>query len=169
MRSLKRKRGESKMKLVPDTFKVPEKLEHPKFLIRKLCARDVYLDYMAVMSSIEVIKKTLGGDWPTSDLTFEDDLIDLAWHQREFEHKSSFAYTVMNNDETECLGCLYFFPAGTRGEAPKDAEVDVSFWVTQKGYNEGLYPILYTAIDEWLKSMWPFKDIHYTNAELPRK
>jgi hypothetical protein len=114
------------MKLVPDTFEVPEKLEHPKFLIRKLCARDVYLDYMAVMSSIEVIKKTRGGDWPSADLTFEDDLIDLAWHQREFEARSSFAYTVMNNDETECLGCLYIFPAGRRGEAPKEAEAEVS-------------------------------------------
>jgi hypothetical protein len=37
---------------------------------------------MAVMSSIDVIKKTRGGDWPTSDLTFEDDLIDLAWPAR---------------------------------------------------------------------------------------
>ena len=40
------------MKLVPDTFKVPEKIEFPKFIIRKLRASDVYLDYIAVMSSI---------------------------------------------------------------------------------------------------------------------
>jgi hypothetical protein len=45
------------MKLVPDTFEVPMKLEHPNFLIRKLCERDIYLDYLTLMSSIDVIKK----------------------------------------------------------------------------------------------------------------
>src|SRR3989304_7408461 len=102
------------MTFVPKDLKVTEKLKQTDFLIRKLCARDVYLDYLAVMSSIDVIQKTRGGSWPTKDLTFEDDLIDLAWHQREFEHKSSFAYTVVNKEGTECLGCLYFFKPGTR-------------------------------------------------------
>ncbi len=155
------------MNLVPESFLVPEKLEHPKFVIRKLTARDVYLDYLAVTSSIEVIKKTRGGNWPPKELTFEDDLIDLAWHQREFEHKSSLAYTVMNPDQTECLGCLYFYPAGYRAEAPENADVDVSFWVTQKAYDEGLYPELFKTIKDWLTKDWPFKNPHWTNKEIP--
>lgn len=157
------------MKLVPKDFKVPEKLEHPKFLIRKLCARDVYLDYIAVMSSIDIIKKTRGGSWPTPDLTFEDDLIDLAWHQREFEHKTSFAYTVMNPDELECLGCLYFYPPGWRKDESKGTDVDVSFWVTQKAYDQGLYTELYKTIKEWLAKVWPFQKPFWTNAQLPDK
>lgn len=156
------------MKFVPDDFKVPEKLVTPRFLIRKLCARDVYLDYMAVMSSIDAIKKARGGSWPTPDLSFEDDLIDLAWHQREFDHKSSFAYTVMNPDETECLGCLYFYSAGFRKAAPEGSDVDVSFWVTQKGYEQGLYEELYKAIKEWLAKDWPFKQPFWSNNELPK-
>ena len=51
----------------------------------------------------------------------------------------------------------------------REGHADVSFWVTQKGYNAGLYPLLYAAIDEWLKTTWPFKHVHYTNAELPDK
>ena len=39
------------MKFIPDDFKVPDKYVTQKFLIRKLCARDVYLDYMAVLSN----------------------------------------------------------------------------------------------------------------------
>ena len=155
------------MMLVPNTFDVPERLEHTHFLIRKLSARDVYLDYLAVMSSIDIILKTRGGDWPTYNLTFEDDFIDLAWHQREFENKSSFAYTIMNKSETECLGCVYFYPPGTRDKAPKEADVDVSFWVTKKAYENGLYPILYATIADWLKLAWPFQNIHYTNTKMP--
>jgi RimJ/RimL family protein N-acetyltransferase len=155
------------MQLVPDTFTVPEKLEHPKFLLRKLCMRDAYLDYLAVMTSIDVIQKTRGGRWPSPDLSFEDDLIDLAWHQREFERRSSFAYTVMNPDETECLGCVYFFPPDWRGADPKDADVDVSFWVTQRAYDQGLYQVLYKVITKWLRSSWPFKRIHFSNRVLP--
>lgn len=155
------------MKLVPDDFKVPEKLEHSKFIIRKLCFRDAELDYKAVMSSIDIIHKTQGGSWPSPDLSFEDDQIDLGWHQREFENRTSFAYTVMSPDETECLGCLYLNPPGYRSEKSKDADVDVSFWVTQKAYEEGLYSVLYNSLDSWLKSTWPFQKIAYTNIQLP--
>lgn len=156
------------MKLVPDSFQVPTKFEHSQFLIRKLCFNDAELDYKAVMSSVEIIKRTRGGDWPSASLSFEDDQIDLAWHQREFENKTSFAFTILTPDEKECLGCLYLYPSGYRNETSKDADVDVSFWVTQKAYDEGLYSTLYKTLDRWLKSIWPFKKIVYTNKELPK-
>ena len=156
------------MEIVSTAFNVPEKLETPEFVIRKLMYRDAKLDYEAVMSSIDIIKKTRGGDWPTPDLSLEDDQIDLAWHQREFENRTSFAYTVMNPDGTECLGCLYLYPPGHRDESSKEADVDVSFWVTQRAYDQGLYLILYKTLDSWLKSVWPFKNIVYTNTELPK-
>jgi hypothetical protein len=151
---------------IPQGFQVPERLDTPDFIIRKLCFSDANLDYEAVMSSIDIIKETRGGDWPSSDLTYTEDQIDLAWHQREFEHGSSFAYTVMSTDEKECLGCLYLYPPGYRSESSKDADVDVSFWVTQKAYDQGLYPRLYKVLDEWLKTTWPFKKIAYTNKKL---
>jgi hypothetical protein len=156
------------MKLIPDNITVPEKFETSKFRIRKLKAKDVYLDYLAVMSSIDIIKQTRGGDWPTPNLTFEDDLIDLAWHQREFEHQSSFAYTVMNLEETECLGCLYLYPPGFRKPAPENSDADISFWVTQTAYNQGLYPELYETIKNWLITDWPFKQPFWSNAEIPK-
>lgn len=154
--------------LVPKGFQVPEELKTQDFIIRKLCFSDTELDYKAVMSSIDIIKQTRGGNWPTSDLSFVDDQIDLGWHQREFENRTSFAYTVMSLDEKECLGCLYLYQPGYRNESSKDADVDVSFWVTQKGYDNGLYPILYKTLDNWLKSVWPFKKIVYTNIKLPK-
>ncbi len=153
-------------RLVPDDFNVPQSLETSKFRIRKLCARDVYLDYIAVMSSIDIIEQTLGEEgWPTRGLTLEEDLIDLAWHQREFEHRYSFAYTVMNLDETECLGCLYIFPP--QKNTPQDSDVDVSFWVTQKAYEQGLYAELYRTIKDWLAKDWPFQKPFWANRVIP--
>jgi len=154
-------------RLVPDTFDVPQRLEHPRFVARKLCAKDVYLDYIAVLSSIDLIRRTRGGKWPTPDLCIEDDLIDLAWHQREFELRSSFAYTVMNPTETECVGCFYLFPAGFRGKVPEACDVDVSFWVTQKAYDEALYLELYRSLKHWLAEKWPFKQVFWSNRDLP--
>lgn len=156
------------MKLVPDSFKVPKKLETPDFIIRKFNFSDAKLDYEAVISSIDIIKETRGGEWPSPQLSFEDDQIDLGWHQREFENRTSFAYTVMSPDEKECLGCLYLYPPGHRSKISKDGDVDVSFWVTQKAYNEGLYEDLYKTLDKWLKSVWPFKKIVYTNKEMSK-
>lgn len=155
------------MSFIPKDFKVPERAETDSFIIRKLCAKDAYLDYIAVMSSIEIIKQTRGGSWPYPELTFEDDLIDLAWHQREFEGGRSFALTVMNLDESACLGCVYIYPPGFRSEVAQEYDADISFWVTQKMYDSGFYNELYFFLKEWIKDKWPFTNPLWSNTVLP--
>lgn len=156
------------MRFLPDEYQVIESLETPHFRLRKLCARDLYLDYIAVMSSIDLIRRTRGGGkWPTPQLTIEDDLIDLAWHQREFESRSSFAYTVMNLDETECLGCVYIVPPRFRRNVPENADAIVTFWVTQTSYDKGLYVELYKTLKPWVEKDWPFKNPYWANLEIP--
>ena len=44
----------------------------------------------------------------------------------------------MNPDESECLGCFTSILLGFM-EAEKETDVDVSFWVTQSAYDQGLY------------------------------
>jgi hypothetical protein len=97
------------MKLVPDSFEVPDKLETSKFRLRMLKITDVGRDYDAVMTSVDHLKGVFGpsSHWPSADLTLEQDLIDLGWHQKEFQRRTSFAYAVMNPDESRCLGCVY--------------------------------------------------------------
>jgi len=153
--------------LVRDSYVPPERLVTPLFVCRKLCFADAEIDYRAVMSSIEVIQKTRGGDWPTPDLSLEDNRIDLAWHQREFENKSSFAFIVLTPDEKTSLGCFYFYQPGFRDADSRKGDVDVSFWVTQEAYDAGLYEVLYKTIREWLESSWPFSQPIYTNVMLP--
>lgn len=150
---------------VPPTFLAPEQRKLAEFGFYKLSARHVYLDYVAVMSSIDLIRKTRGGSWPTPELTFEDNLIDLAWHQREFEHQHSFAFTILSPDATTCLGCLYFYPPNFRKAAPQGAQVDVSFWVTQKAYEMGLFGKVKEAIETWLKEAWPWQSHFWSNEQ----
>jgi hypothetical protein len=72
----------------------------------------------------------------------------------------------MSLDGNKCLGCLYLYPPGFRTEATKNADVDVSFWVTQEAYDRGLYPVLYRTLRDWLKT-WPFRNVMFSNAEIP--
>lgn len=66
---------------VPTDFKVLDTLENEHFRIRMLSINDVVKDYDAVMSSIEHLKKMFPtSSWPSKDLTFEQNLIDLGWH-----------------------------------------------------------------------------------------
>ena len=155
------------MSLIPDSFVVPERHETDGFLFRKLCFSDTEDDYAAVMSSIDVINQTRGKDWPDSSLTFEEDQIDLAWHQREFEFRSSFAYVVYSPDESTYIGCFYLYPPGQRNERSANADVDVSFWVTQAAYEQGLYEKLYKELDTWLSAEWPFETLGYSNDVIP--
>lgn len=152
-----------------DNF-TPPQFESEKYRFRKLTANDAELDLLAVLSSIDIIHQTRGGDWPSEDLSLEDDRIDLSWHQREFEWGYSFAFTIMNPDETKCLGCIYFYPPGKglkKMSELGDSEVEVSWWITQEMYNKGEYRNVSNDIRNWVETEWPFKKIHWANKELP--
>jgi len=151
--------------LVQRDFKIPEFLETDKLRLRMLAVTDVVKDYDAVMTSIEHLQKTIpfGPDhkWPTKELTFEQDLIDLGWHQKEFQRRSSFAYTVMSLDEAKCLGCLYIYPSSN----PKyDAEIIL--WVRQSEVKDGLDEHLFSAVKRWMKDKWPFKNPGYPGRDV---
>ena len=94
-------------------------------------------------------------------LTFEQDLIDLGWHQKEFQRRTSFAYTVMNTEESQCLGCVYIDPTPKIGY---DAEVYL--WVRESEIENGLNSILYDAVKNWIEAEWPFKKVAYPGREI---
>lgn len=148
--------AQSTSPFVPSDFSVPEKLETPRFHLRMLTVNDVVKDYDAVMTSVDHLRGVFGpqSKWPSPDLTLEQDLIDLGWHQKEFQRRSSFAYTVMNPSGSECLGCVYIVPTTKRGY---DAEVYL--WVRKSEYDKGLDPALFEAVKRWIAETWPFKRV----------
>ena len=149
--------------LVPKDFAVPLRLEDSQFILRPLLITDVVKDYDAVMTSIEHLRGVFGPmskEWPTSALTLEQDLVDLGWHQKEFQRRSSFAYTVMRPDETMCLGCAYIYPCSREAY---DAEAYV--WVRSSHARELDQP-LFQAFKTWLKLSWPFENVAFPGREL---
>ncbi len=150
-------------KLVPDNFKVPEKLETKDFRLRMLTIDDLDKDYDAVMSSIDHLQGFFGprSSWPPKNLTYEQDLIDLGWHQKEFQMRSSFAYIVMSLDEKKYLGCMYIFPPIKKG-----FDAEVYMWVKKSEYDKGLDTILYKTVKDWIRKKWPFKKVAYPGRDI---
>lgn len=137
-------------------------LETDLFRLRPLTINDVVKDYDAVMTSVSHLMGVFGPEnkWPEG-LTFEQDLIDLGWHQKEFQRKTSFAYTVMNLDESECLGCVYIEPS----ENP-DFEAMAISWVRQSELAHGLDEKLFSAFKQWIAEKWLFKNVAFPGREI---
>lgn len=148
--------------LVSRDFEIPKELITEKFKLRMLKVSDVVKDYDAVMTSVEHLQGIFGerSKWPSKDLTFEQDLIDLGWHQKEFQNRSSFAYTMMNLDESQCLGCMYIFPS-----RDPNFEVDIFMWVRKSEFDKGLDQILFKTVKDWITDKWPFKKVRYPGRE----
>lgn len=150
---------------IPPEFKVPEKLETEQFRLRMLTINYVVKDYNAVMTSVDHLKGVFGltSNWP-KDLTLEQNIIDLGWHQKEFQRRTSFAYTVMNSDESLCFGCVYIDPS-----KKSDYDAEVYLWVRKSEFDKGLDPVLFDAVKEWITSEWPFKNVAYPGREVDWK
>jgi hypothetical protein len=155
--------AQSEDPFVPSDFNVPETLERPEFRLRMLTVNDVVKDYDAVMTSVDHLRGVFGpqSTWPRPDLTLEQDLIDLGWHQKEFQRRSSFAYTVMDPTESTCLGCVYIEPTTKRGY---DAEAYL--WVRKSEFDSGLDQKLLLAVKEWVAEKWPFEKVAYPGREI---
>ncbi|MFK7914302.1 MAG: hypothetical protein AB8B93_10345 [Pseudomonadales bacterium] len=154
--------AESPHPFVPDSFTAPAVMETPKYRLRTLTVNDVVKDYDAVMSSASHIKEVgPGSHWPT-DLTLEQNLIDLGWHQKEFQESRSFAYTVVDLDESRVIGCVYINPTRKVG-----FDAVVTLWTRppeQVSYiNED---ILREAVQQWLKKEWPFKAPAFPGSDI---
>jgi hypothetical protein len=150
------------VRFVPREFIVPTLLETDRFRIRPLTIHDVVKDYDAVMTSVEHLRAALPlWGWPPDNLTLEQDLIDLGWHQKEFQLERSFDYAVMSLDEQRLLGCVYVDPPEKVG-----AEAEITFWVRADEVATGLEAALEATIRPWIAEVWPFKRVIYPGRDL---
>ncbi|MFT4819688.1 MAG: hypothetical protein ACI8PP_001822 [Candidatus Pseudothioglobus sp.] len=131
------------------------------FKVRPLTVNDLVKDYDAVMSSVGHLNAVFDPNdtWPTADLTLEQDLIDLGWHQKEFQNRSSFTYTVMNPDESTCLGCVYIYPSQ---KAHYDASVFL--WIRQS-HSALLDDQLLLDVKTWIDAHWWFTSVAYPGRQ----
>jgi hypothetical protein len=132
--------------LVPDSFAVPGGLVTGRFRLRMLTVRDVVADF-------EAIRDRAPG------LTLEQNLIDLGWHQKEFQDRRSFAYTVVDpTDDGHVLGCAYIYPTDEPG-----FDALATCWVRREAAE--LDGELFEAFRAWLERDWPFGRVTYPGRD----
>ena len=178
----------------PADAPVPDELRTHEFLLRPLRATDVELDYDAVIASRELLLIHSSGRWPADGFALADNLADLEEHEREHEERVAFTYTVMNVDETRCLGCVYINPLrpmlrrlagrGDHAAVPgaedrpdddpawrdvRDDEAVVDFWVRPEGVAGDLDRRLLAALLAWFAREWPFSRVAFMANENQRR
>ena len=134
--------------LVPEGFAVPGGLEHERFRLRMLTVDDVVKDFDALCDRVNAA----GEPQPRFVETVRENLVDLGWHQKEFEVRRSFAYTVVAPDESQVLGCVYVDPSDTH-------DARVWMWVRSSAWEDGLDPVLESAVRDWIARDWPFASV----------
>jgi hypothetical protein len=144
-------------RIIPDDFTPPSRFGGTGFHLRMLTVHDVVKDFDAVTSAAGHLRGAMDPDstWPDG-LTLEENLIDLGWHQREFTIGHSFAYTVMNDDESRCLGCCYIYPSATPG-----CDTAAFYWARDPDFDTAL-----GATFRALVATFPFKRTEYPGREI---
>ncbi|MCY4371250.1 MAG: GNAT family N-acetyltransferase [bacterium] len=153
-------------RLIPLDMETPSGVETESFRIRPITIHDTIKDYDAVMTSVDHLRGCLfdSPGWPRHDLTLTQDMIDLAWHQKEGQRRRSFAFAVMSLDESVQLGCLYIEPPSKQG-----FDAEVSMWVRASEVDTGLDGDLYETVRRWVDDEWPFGRVAYPGREYTRE
>jgi hypothetical protein len=154
---------------LPPGWAAPPELHHEDIRASALTRDHLRDDVLGINASLELIRRTRGGSWPTEPVTEAFNYVDLVWHECEFREGYSFAYAVYNTAD-QYLGCAYLYPVGRR--TPLTAQllgfdVDVSWWVTPDAYRGGYYTMLYRALRDWVVIDFPFANPYYSNVEIP--
>ncbi|MBL8533425.1 MAG: GNAT family N-acetyltransferase [Betaproteobacteria bacterium] len=142
---------------------IPSGFREEGFVVRPLTIHDVVKDYDAVMSSRRTLRGLFGpgSGWPEEDLSLEQDLIDIAWHQKEFELRSTFAYTIVDAEESRSLGCVYLFPSRHPSH-----EAEAFYWVRDSIANTPLGRLIDRSVRRWISTEWPFRRIAFPGRDV---
>ncbi|MFW5655688.1 MAG: hypothetical protein ACOCYW_08625 [Roseicyclus sp.] len=126
---------------------LPREADLEGFRLTRLDPSVLDEDYAALMETGRGLAG-LWGDWP-SGLTREENAVDLAWHDREFTLRRSFAW-VVRDPGGRYLGCLYLFPEpGGRGAA------EVVTWIREAPDRAALLARVLAAVSAWIGPRLP--------------
>jgi hypothetical protein len=148
---------------LPDGFSHPRRLDLPTgHHLRPIRETDADIDYRAVMGSRERLWAKYGAawGWPPADMSYEADREDLARHERETAAQETFNYAVLDEEETELLGCVYIDPP--EDESPPGTDAVVSWWVVDGAAGTDLERALGELVPRWLAETWRFRSVDYS-------
>ena len=161
--------GLVKRLVLPRGYSPPTELTDQDIRARAISRADLHDDVHGINASLDLIRRTRGGAWPTEAVSEEHNYVDLVWHEAEFRDGHSFTYAVYDANG-RYLGCCYLYPMGTRTPLTEELyahDVDVSWWVTPDAYERGYYTKLHAALRRWLADSFPFENPYWSNREIP--
>jgi hypothetical protein len=160
------------MEFYPNGAAVPTEWRTKDLWLRVLRPDVTELDYAALMESRVRLRRWSDSSWPADDFTLEANREDLVGHDREWEAREAFAYTVLSADGTRCEGCVYIYPLSrllVHGEFERQGTGDqftddtpaVTFWVRDGALAAGLDRQLLDGLREWFRQEWAYEHVVY--------
>ena len=122
------------------------------------------VDYEAVRASGAEIAEAYGPEnWWSADLTYEQNLADLARHESEFAAGEAFAYVMFSLASAEYVGCVYIRPAPDALRHRFQARV--YFWLaaSQRTVTDAQ---AFRALSGWLRDTWPFEAVVFPGRSI---
>jgi hypothetical protein len=148
---------------LPDNFTHPERVElGTGHHLRPIRESDVEIDYPAVMGSRERLWAKYGEawGWPPATMTYEEDREDLAHHEVEIAAHETFNYAILDDAETELLGCVYIDPPAPG--TPPGTDAVVSWWVVDRMVDSDLDRALADFVPRWMDEVWGMRAVEYS-------
>ena len=161
--------GYVKKLALPAGFDAPRLLRYDDVAAHAITRDDLGADVCGINASLDLIRETRGGTWPTGPVTEEENYVDLVWHECEFRDGKSFTFCV-EAEGGGYIGCAYLYPMGVRRPLTEELasyDVDVSWWVTPDAYEAGYYAKVHQALQRWVTEDYPFTRPHYSNVRIP--
>jgi hypothetical protein len=150
--------------LVPDGFEVPA-LTTDAYRLEPLTNRWVIEDFAAITESFPHLDGLIGppGSIPEpGSYTLETNVVELAWHEREFRTRHSFAFAAITHGDEREVGCMYLYPSPN----PDEGAVGIS-WARWDPADPGADARFFTTFQEWVERAWPFERVVYPGRSVP--
>ncbi|MCT9821027.1 N-acetyltransferase [Microbacterium sp. W1N] len=155
---------------------VPTGLVADEFVLRPILATDAQRDHAAVVETTDDLRLWEQSTWPADGFTVEENRVDLVDLEERHRAHRAFTFTVLDPDDTECLGCVYIFPT-TAGFLAKceviavadaawaDVDAVVYFWARASRVATGMDERLLAALRAWFSEEWRFDTAVYAASE----
>lgn len=145
---------------IPSGFTPPRRVSLAGLRLSVLGIDDLEPDYEAVMESGAGLYDLfhLGDRWPDG-LTKRGNLIDLAWHEKEFARRTSFAWGLWRDDPdgaARYLGSAYVYP-----DAEARATAHAVHWIRSGEDAPALRVAFKTAWQDWVRA-WPIASVRFS-------
>jgi hypothetical protein len=149
--------------MLPEGFDPPRSHEFSLYKLTVLGPTFADLDFHAVKASAENIRHVFGpsNDWPNANITHLENYADLVRHEREFNERVAFAYSLLDRKGELYLGCLYVKPIKSKREVDRrkhlfQAQAFLWFSSAQRVIDQTEALV---EIQEWLSNYWPLNSI----------